>query len=264
MFAAKVNGLTIHYRIDGPSDAPTLVFANSLGTDFRIWDPILPLLPTGWQVVRYDKRGHGLSDLPDTDWGMADHVADAAGLLRHLGLSKVVFCGLSVGGMIAQGLAAEHPDLVRALILCDTGAKIGTPDLWEERTAMVRKTGLPAMSDGVMQRWFTAPFIKSNPTLPIWRNMLARTTAEGYAKTCEAIGSTDLMESTSRLRLPCLGLCGDQDMATPPDLVREVTDLIPDSRFELIRGAGHIPCVEQPEAMAAEIGRFLGELLPTS
>lgn len=260
MDAVTLNDVTLHYRTEGPADGPAIVFANSLGTDFRIWDPIMPLLPQGLRVVRYDKRGHGLSDLPEGDWGMAEHVADAAGLMDHLGLKNAVICGLSVGGMIAQGIAAERPDLVAAIILCDTGAKLGAPEMWEERIRTTLDHGIASMADAVMERWFTAAFRANNPAFPAYRNMLCRTTAGGYAGTCGAIRDTDLMESTSRLRMPCLAICGDQDLATPPDLVRETAALVPGSRFELIRGAGHIPCVEQPEATAALISGFLSEI----
>lgn len=262
MQAMKVNGVTLHWRSDGPEDGPALVFSNSLGTDFRIWDPLIAHLPAGWRLIRYDKRGHGLSDLPPEkdggDWGMGDHVADLAGLLDGLAVTGAVVCGLSVGGIIAQGLAAERPDLVRALILCDTGAKIGSPELWNERIATVQGPGLAAMADGVMERWFTPDFRRDRADFPLYRNMLLRTTPGGYAGTCAAIRDTDLRESTARLRLPCLAVCGDHDGATPPDLVRETAALIQGSRFELIRGAGHIPCVEQPAALSALIGRFLG------
>ena len=260
MDAVTLNNVTLHYRTDGPEDGPALVFSNSLGTDFRIWDPILPLLPDGLRILRYDKRGHGLSDLPAGDWGMAEHVADAAGLIDHLGLKDVVFCGLSVGGMIAQGIAAERPDLIKAIILCDTGAKLGTPDMWQERIDTTLGAGIATMADAVMERWFTPGFRASHAAFPAYRNMLVRTTAGGYAGTCGAIRDTDLIESTSRLRLPCLAVCGDQDGATPPDLVRETAALIPGSRFELIRGAGHIPPVEQPEHLAGLINGFLREI----
>ena len=116
------------------------------------------------------------------------------------------------------------------------------------------------MADAVMERWFTDEFRRTDATFPVWRNMLCRTTPEGYAGTCQAIADTDLMESTSRLRIPCLGMCGDRDLATPPDLVRETVDLIPGSRFALIRGAGHLPCIEQPDAVADEIREFLSGL----
>ena len=257
MQSADIGGVVIHFRDEGPRDGPVLVFSNSLGTDFRIWDGVLPLLPAGLRTIRYDKRGHGLSDLPQQPWGMGDHVADLAGLLDHLGVRGAIVCGLSVGGMIAQGLAAERPDQVRALILCDTGAKIGNPEMWDQRIETTLGAGLESMADAVMERWFTADFRSGDPTFPVWRNMLCRTTAGGYAGTCRAIRDTDLMESTSRLRVPCLGICGDQDGSTPPDLVRETAELIPGSRFELVKGAGHIPCVEQPAATAALISGFL-------
>ena len=258
MHCVQINGVAIHYRTDGPEKAPALVFSNSLGTDFRIWDAVVGRMAQPLRIIRYDKRGHGLSDLPaDPEWGMGDHVADLAGLLDHLNIKGAVICGLSVGGMIAQGLAAERPDLVSGLILCDTGAKIGSPELWDQRIEATLGAGLGAMVDGVMERWFTEPFRTGDPSMPLWRNMLTRTTAGGYAGTCRAIRDTDLMESTARLTVPCLGICGDQDAATPPDLVRETVGLIEGGQFELIRQAGHLPCIEQPEATAKLITSFL-------
>lgn len=254
------DGVNLCYTLAGPEGAPSIVFSNSLGTDFRIWDEVVAKLPADLRIIRYDKRGHGLSDVGTPPWGMADHARDLAGLLDHLAVRDAVICGLSVGGMIAQGLAAERPDLVRALILCDTAAKIGTPEMWQQRVDSVKQSGIASMAEGVMERWFTEEFRQENPAFPIWRNMLCRMTPEGYAGTCSAIADTDLMESTSRLRVPCLGLCGDRDLAKPPDLVRETVDLIPGSRFSLIRGAGHLPCIEQADAVADEIRRFLSEL----
>jgi len=180
--------------------------------------------------------------------------------MDHLGVTGAVVCGLSVGGMIAQQLAAERPDLVRGLILCDTGAKLGTPEMWQERITTTMTKGIAAMADAVMERWFTPAFRATDPAFPVWRNMLCRTTPGGYAGTCAAIRDTDLVASTSRLRLPCLAVCGDRDGATPPDLVRETAALIPGSRFELIEGAGHLPCIEQPDALAGLIGGFLREI----
>ncbi|MDH3668533.1 MAG: 3-oxoadipate enol-lactonase [Paracoccaceae bacterium] len=257
MQTVKLNDVTLHVAETGPADGPALVFSNSLGTDFRIWDAVLPRLPRGLHIVRYDKRGHGLSDCPKAPWDMSDHVADLSGILDALGVSGAVVCGLSVGGIIAQGLAAERPDLVTALILCDTGAKIGNPELWDGRIAAVEEGGIEVIADGVMERWFTSAFREGDPSFPVWRNMLSRTPAAGYARTSAAIRDTDLIESTSRLRLPCLAICGAEDGATPPDLVRETAGLIPGSRFELIRKAGHLPCIEQPGETARLIGDFL-------
>jgi len=257
MHAIAVNGVTLNYRLEGSEGAPVLVFSNSLGTDYRIWHRLIPHLPPGLRILRYDKRGHGLSDYPPQPWGMADHVADLAGLMDALELRDAVVCGLSVGGIIAQGLAAERPDLAAAIILCDTAAKIGTPDMWDERIAAVRQGGIAALADAILERWLTAEFRTRAPDFPLWRNMLLRSPAEGYIGTCAAIRDTDLVESTSRLRLPCLAVAGSEDGSTPPDLVRETASLIPGSRFEVIRGAGHIPGVERAETLGRLITGFL-------
>ncbi|MGB0410546.1 MAG: 3-oxoadipate enol-lactonase [Pikeienuella sp.] len=249
---------SLHVSVQGPANGPAIIFANSLGTDFRIWDRVLPLLPAGLRVIRYDKRGHGLSDLARGEWGMGDHVADAAAVMEWADASDGVIVGLSVGGMIAQGLAAERPDLIRGMVLCDTGAKIGSPDMWGDRIAALRADGLDAMADTVMERWFSRAFRAGRPAeLAVWRNMLTRTPLEGYINVCAAIAETDLKESTARLRIPAMAMVGDEDGSTPPDLVRETAELIPGSAFHIVRGAGHLPCIEQPKATAALIGDFL-------
>ena len=170
-----------------------------------------------------------------------------------------VFVGLSVGGMIAQGLAVTRLDLVRAVVLSNTGAKIGTPQMWDERIAAVNAGGIESLADAVMERWFSASF-RAAPELELWRNMLVRQPARGYAGCSAAISGTDFHTPTSGLRLPALGIAGDADGATPPDLVRETVDLIPGSRFHLIRGAGHLPCVEKPAEYAAALSGFLREV----
>lgn len=255
----KTGAGSIHVRADGPKGARALLFVNSLGTDFRIWDRVLPLLPAGLRVLRYDKRGHGLSDCPPRGaWGMADHVADAAAVLDEEGAKGAVLVGLSIGGLIGQGLAAERPDLVHGLVLMDTAAKIGNPEMWEGRVAAIEAGGVEGVADAVMERWFSKRFRADRKgELAIWRNMLTRTTLTGYLGSCEAIRDTDLRESTARLRLPTMALCGDEDGSTPPDLVRETAALIPGAEFHLIRGAGHLPCIEQPEMTAQHLVAFM-------
>jgi len=260
MRIGNVNSIGLHIAETGDADAPALVFSNSLGTDFRTWDEVLPLLSAGLRVVRYDKRGHGLSDCPPGPWTIEDHVSDLAGLLDSLGVKNAVICGLSVGGLIAQGLAASRPDLVKALILCDTGAKIGDESTWNPRIEAVRTNGIASIADPILERWFSAEYRASSPEMPIWRNMLVRTPATGYALTCAAIRDADYRENTAALRLPCLAMAGDEDGATPPDLVRETAALIPGSRFELIDGAGHLPCIEKPAVVAGLINGFLKEI----
>ncbi len=254
MKVARLPGVDLHYRDEG-AGRPVL-FVNSLGTDLRVWDDVVARLPDGLRLIRYDKRGHGLSSCPPAPYAMGALVTDAERLLDHLDVREAMVVGLSIGGMIAQGLAVKRPDLVRALVLSNTAARIGTPDLWEERIAAVRAGGIAALSDGILERWFAAPFRKSE-AFPAWRAMLERQPVEGYVGCCAAISGSDFMTTTAGLRLPALAIAGSEDGSTPPDLVRETAALIPGARFELIRGAGHLPCVEAPEAYYGILTQFL-------
>ncbi|MEL7164619.1 MAG: 3-oxoadipate enol-lactonase [Pseudomonadota bacterium] len=256
MHMMDLGDVALHYRIDGPEDGAPVVFANSLGTDFRLWDGVLPHLPAGLRILRYDKRGHGLSSLPPGPYSMGALVRDVEQLMDRTGFKDALFVGLSIGGMIAQGLAAKRLDLVRAVVLSNTGAKIMTREVWAERIAAVEKGGIEALADGVMERWFSTDFLK-NPDLALWRNMLARQPDAGYAACSAAIAGTDFYTPTAALRLPALGIAGSEDGSTPPDVVRETVDLIPGSQFELIRGTGHLPCVEAPERYAAILTDFM-------
>ncbi|WP_299504143.1 3-oxoadipate enol-lactonase [uncultured Roseobacter sp.] len=249
----------LHYRLDGPEDGPPVVFVNSLGTDLRLWDPILPHLPGGLRIIRFDKRGHGLSTCPPSPYTMGALVTDTERLLDHLGVRDCVFVGLSIGGMIAQGLAVKRLDMIRAMVLSNTAAKIGNPELWAERIEGVQQGGIESLADAVMERWFSKSF-RATPDLELWRNMLTRQEDEGYMGCSAAISGTDFYTTTASLRLPTLGIAGAEDGSTPPDLVRETTDLIPGSQFHVIRKAGHLPCVEQPEEYAAVLTRFLKEV----
>ncbi|WP_238372548.1 3-oxoadipate enol-lactonase [Heliomarina baculiformis] len=255
---ADLGEIRLHYRVDGDPDGAPVVFSNSLGTDLRLWDKILPLLPAGLKFIRYDKRGHGLSSMPKPPYSMGSLVRDAELLLDHLGVKECAFVGLSIGGMIAQGLAIKRLDLVRSLVLSNTGAKIGTAEMWQERVNAVLRDGIEPMAENVMERWFSRDF-RNTVELELWRNMLTRQPVNGYAGCSAAIAGTDFYTPTSGLRLPALGIAGDQDGATPPDVVKETIDLIPGSRYHLIRGAGHLPCVEKPEEFAQVLTDFLKE-----
>ncbi len=258
MHFADLGDIRVHYEVSGPDDGPALVFAHALGTDLSIWNGVLALLPAGLRVIRYDLRGHGLTSCPDAPYYMGDLVQDAARLMDHLGAKDAVFVGLSLGGMVAQGLAAERLDLLRAMVLSNTAAKIGTHAMWHDRVHQVRDHGIEAIAAPTLERWFSRQTRKERPELVASiRTLLTASPVEGYIGCMEAIGETDLVESTARLRLPTLGLAASEDGSTPADLVRETVDSIPGSQFQIIRRAGHLACVERPEDYAAALTAFL-------
>lgn len=260
MAFVRVNGVVLHHKVCGKDGAPVIVFSNSLGTDFRIWDEVAVALEDRYRLVFYDKRGHGLSEATPAPYRLQDHVDDLAALLDHLGIGKAAVVGLSVGGLIAQGLATSRPGLVQAMVLCDTAHKIGTAELWNARIDTVTSTGIASMADAIMERWFTPAYrVPENADFTGYVAMLTRTTVDGYAGTCAAIRDADLTESTRALKLPVLCLVGDHDGTTPPDLVRSTAELIEGAHFEIIDGAGHIPCVEKPVETTRLIADFLNE-----
>jgi len=256
MQIADLDGFRVNYRVDGDPDGPPVVFSNSLGTDLRLWDKVIPLLPEGPRYIRYDKRGHGLSDATPQPYSMGMLVRDAEKLLDHLGVRDALFVGLSIGGMIGQGLAVKRMDQVRALVISNSAAKIGVPSMWQDRIDMANRNGIEALADAVMDRWFSRAF-RQTTELAAWRNMLVRQPVDGYAGCSAAISGTDFYTPTSGLRLPVLGIAGSEDGSTPPDMVRETVDLVPGSRFELIRGAGHLPCVDSPDDYARVLTQFM-------
>ncbi|MEM0935617.1 MAG: 3-oxoadipate enol-lactonase [Pseudomonadota bacterium] len=256
---AVLGNVSLHYRIDGDPDGAPLVFSNSLSTDLRVWDAVVERLPPGLCIIRYDTRGHGLSACPEPPYTMGALVSDLEALLDHLDVREVALVGLSIGGMIAQGLAAKRLDQVRAAILSNTGAKIATRTVWQNRIDAARNGGLAALVDPTFERWFPEPF-RSSPQADLMRHMFLRQPLEGWIGCASAISGTDFYTPTAALRLPVLGIAGDRDGSTPPDLVRETIELVPGARFHLIKGTGHLPCVDAPDAYAAALTGFLAEI----
>jgi 3-oxoadipate enol-lactonase len=257
---AEHNGLLTHFALEGPTFAPPVVFANSLGTELRIWNAAIDRLGPRVRTLRYDMRGHGLSSLGRGTPSMADLATDLAALMDALGLRQAVLVGLSIGGMVAQALAAARPDLARALVLCDTAPRIGDVPLWQARIAAVRAGGMAALADATITRWFP-PAVQARDPLLVegLRTMLLRTSPEGYAVLCAALRDADLTSATAALRLPTLCLCGSEDVATTPAMMQEMAALIPGARYAEIAGSGHLPPVDAPEATLAVIEAFLVE-----
>ncbi len=252
------DGTTLAFRVEGPEAGPALVLLHALGTDHRIWDGILPFLPPDLRILRPDMRGHGASDVPPAPYKMGRLVADAEALCDDLGMTGAVVVGLSIGGLIAQGLAVKRLDLVRGLVLSNTAARIGNAALWDERIAAVRAKGMAAISAPTLERWAGRDLTQEAREAA--RERLLSTNPEGWAGCAAAIGGADFLATTATLRLPTLGIAGGEDGSVPPDMLRETLDLIPGSRFHLMRRAGHLPCLEDPKGYAGALARFLSEI----
>ncbi len=254
----QANGLAIHYLVEGPEALTPLVFINPLGCDLRVWTDVASILNPEFRVVCYDKRGHGLSESGPDRCEMADYGRDLAALLDVLGIGRAAIVGMSIGGVIAQELTRQRPELVAALVLCGTAAKIGTDESWDERIAAVERSGIDAIAGPVLERWFT-PGFRSRRAAEFagFRAMLTRTPKPGYLAACGALKRADLRPYAGLIEAPTLCLVGDQDGSTPAALVRQTAGLIKGSRFEIIEGAGHLSNVEKPAAVARLIAEHV-------
>jgi 3-oxoadipate enol-lactonase len=259
----RAGGLVTHYDWSGPESAPVLLLANSLGTNLHMWDAVVPAFATEYRVLRYDMRGHGLTDVAadgeDVRDGIARRADDAVALLDALEVLRVRFAGVSIGGMVGQRLAAEYPSRVQALALCATANVIGPPSRWDTRIAAVESGGLAAIADGVMSGWFTERARRERPELVHgFSTMLQRTPVAGYLDGCRAVRDADLRADDARIAVPTLVISAGEDPATPPASGEELARAIPGARFNVIDGAAHIIPAEQPETLARTVLDFLG------
>jgi 3-oxoadipate enol-lactonase len=257
---ATVAGITLHYQQQGPLDAVPLVLIHALGCDLRMWAGVVPHIEQQANIICYDQRGHGLSDCTPAPYTMMTLAEDLVGLLDHLNIEAPVLVGSSVGGMVALQTAISFPGRVNALVLGDTAAQIGTADSWNQRITTLREHGMGYLAETILARWFAPSFADQHPAdYRGFHNLLMRVPLEGYIGTCAALRDSDLSDQVHQVTLPALVLCGAEDGATPPDVVREFAESLPDARFELIDNAGHTPAVENPVAMANAITQFLKE-----
>lgn len=248
---------------DGAPEAPVLVFVNGLGTNLHIWDGVLEQLPDSWTILRYDVRGHGLSEAGEGPRGIRALSADLSELLDGLGIGSVVLCGLSLGGMIVQEFALAEPERVRGVCLCATAARIGSAETWQQRIDQIEAGGLASIADMAMGRWFGAPFRERAPSVVRGcRSMLERTSHAGYVSAAQALRDADLTPRVAAITAPALVVAGELDVSTPPDQMRALAAALRGARFELLEQTGHLLSVEQPQALARLLVPFVSGLMP--
>jgi 3-oxoadipate enol-lactonase len=239
----------VHHMVDGPASAPAVLLSNSLGTTLEMWDAQLPALTERYRVVRYDTRGHGRSPVPPGPYRLDDLVDDVLDLLDRLGIARVHFAGLSLGGMTGLRLAAREPDRVERLTVLCTSAHLPPASSWTGRAALVRAHGTAAIADAVLDRWFTPAYQDRAAA----RLMLESIPAEGYAGCCEAIAAMNLTADLPGITAPVLAIAGAGDPATPPDHLARIVAAVPYGRLLVIDGAAHLASMEQPAAVTDAI-----------
>lgn len=257
MAFAELKDVRIHYELAGPANAPVVMFSNSLGATLAMWDVQVPEVTKAFRVLRYDKRGHGQSSVSPGPYTVEQLGHDAVALLDFLKLDAVHFCGLSLGGQTGMWLGLNAPKRLKKLVLCNTGAKIGTPDGWNARIDAVRKGGMKAISAAVIERWFTASFRAKDPAaVGKIQQALEGHNPEGYAGCCAAVRDFDCREKLDAIQTPTLVISGAHDAATPPADGRFVAEKIPGARY-LELEAAHLSNIEDRDRFTAEVGTFL-------
>ncbi len=259
----KANGIQMNYELSGKQDAPVLVLSHSLASSLIMWDPQMDVLKSHFQILRYDVRGHGGTEALKGPYTLKLLVEDVVGLLDALNIPSIRWIGLSLGGMIGQGLALDHADRLKSLVLCDTASV--TPaeaqPLWQERIDAARGEGMQAMVDATMERWFTPFFLRLNPPMvQRIRQEILKTPVEGYVGCGEAIRKLNYMDRLREINLPTLIIVGEEDPGAPVSVAQAIHERIPESKLVILSSARHLSNVEQPEAFNAALLGFLRNL----
>ncbi len=256
----KANGIEINYAMEG--SGPVVTMSHSLGCHLGMWDEQVRALRDRYTVLRYDTRGHGQSSAPPGPYTLAMLAADLKGLLDGLGVASTHLVGLSMGGMIGQVFALEHPAMVQSLALCDTTSRYpaGASSVWEERIRTVEKDGMAPMVEPTLGRWFTAPFRERQPDLMKRVGaMIATTPPQGYVGCCHAIPKIDVTRRLGELRCPAIVIVGEEDPGTPVEMAREIHAALPGSELAILRSASHLSNLEQPAEFTRALSGFLAK-----
>jgi 3-oxoadipate enol-lactonase len=254
---AQLPAVRLHYRIDGDAGSPPLLLSNSLGTSLEMWDPQVGGLAARFRVVRYDSRGHGRSEVTRGPYSIEMLAQDALGLLGALAIPRAHFCGLSMGGIVGMWLGANAADHIDRLVLANTGAKIGTAELWDARIHAVRKGGTASVAAAVLSRFFSPQAIEQpTPIVAQVRAAFESTSSEGYAASCAAVRDADLRRSLHRIRARTLVIGGSDDRATPPADTRFIADEIPGARYVELP-APHLSNIQAAPAFTQALVQFL-------
>jgi 3-oxoadipate enol-lactonase len=258
----KANGISINYRIDGKEGGPWLVLSNSLATNLAMWDAQARDLAGSFRVLRYDQRGHGRTEAPAGRYSFDTLIADALALMDALEVERATFCGLSMGGATALGLAQRHPERVSRAIVCDSGCA-STPQSaqqWEERIAAAQQGGMETLVEPTIARWFPPDIVAKNPPyLDAVRAMIRATPAAGFIGCAAALADHDFRSAVASTKPPVLFIAGEKDAGgAVPAAMKALHQGLEGSRYVELPGAGHISNLDDPAGFTRAVKDFLG------
>lgn len=256
----KVSGIQMNYELSGKKGSPVIVLSHSLASSLVMWNPQMDALNPHFQVLRYDIRGHGKSDVTPGSYTLELLAEDVIGLLDALDIDRVHFVGLSIGGMIGQSLALNHLHRLRSLALCDSASVIPqeAQPIWQERINKALSKGMEAQVDETMERWFTPSFFKqSSPMLEIIRKQILTTPVLGYIGCAEAIRKLNYLDQLSKIKIPTLIMVGEDDPGTPVSASEAMHKRLSNSNLVILPSARHLSNIEQAEAFNATLLKFL-------
>lgn len=251
------NGARFHCRVDG--DGPWVMLSHGLATDLSMWDELADVLSPRYRVLRYDARGHGGTPATPGDYTLDTLAADAAGILRALGISGAHFCGLSMGGMVGQGLMLDHPGLLKSAVIADS-RHTTTPEFtaaWLQRAEAVRTGGIAAVVDSTVERWSSAGLaVRAPDVVARMERMVRRTSDGGYRGCAAALARLNYGPRLGGIDVPTLLICGSEDHGAPPENTRQMKAMIRGARFLEIPNAGHISNIERPDLFNGAVVAF--------
>jgi 3-oxoadipate enol-lactonase len=258
----KANGIQMNYELTGKDDEAVVIFSHSLGCSLAMWDPQIDSLEPHFRILRYDTRGHGLSQASVGAYTLELLGQDAIALLDALDIDAVHWVGLSMGGMIGQYVALNHADRLRSLILCDTSAAIPeeAQPLWQERIDAARDKGMEALIEAVMERWLSPSFIGGDSVMVAQiRKQFLATSVDGYVGCSEAIRKHNCLDQLANINIPTLIVVGEDDPGTPVAASKAMHERIPNSKLIVMPSARHLSNVEQPKLFNSALLDFLGK-----
>lgn len=257
MAFVETRSARFRYELEGPPSAPVLMFSNSLGTDLRMWEPQVTEFKKNLRVLCYDARGQRQSTVSTGLYSIEQLAQDVVDLLDVLRIQTVSFCGLSMGGMVGMMLAQKFPERLKKVVLSNTAPKIGTADSWNTRIETVNASGMRAVADGILERWFTPAFrAAGSAEFETTRQMLLETPPAGYVACAAAVRDMDQREGVAAIRVPTLVISGASDPVTPPADGRFVAAKIPGAQYAELPAA-HLSNIEAKRLFNEAVGQFL-------